>query len=383
MIYFDNAATTQASEAVAAKVSDILLNQYYNPASVSALGLAAENQLRRCTEIISRGIHCQPEEVYYTSGGTEGDNWAIFGTAKGYQRSGKHLITTQTEHPAVKNAMKVLEGQGYQVTWLAVDKQGKISMEELSDAITPETILTSIILVNNETGAVQYAQAIGKCIKEKNPNTLFHVDAVQAFGKYPIDVQKMKIDLLTMSGHKIHGPKGVGMLYMRRGLKVAPLIVGGGQQRGQRAGTENTAGVAGLCVAAESCFSNMEENAQQVMRVKQALYDGIIENITDVRYNGGGITLDSPYVLNMTFTGVKSEVLLHALEQKEIYVSAGSACDSKKKTASGVLMAMGYTPAEIEGSIRFSFSAYNTVEEAQRCVEALCEVVPMLRKFNR
>ena len=383
MIYFDNAATTRASDGVAKKVSEILLNQYYNPASVSALGLLAEKEMRRCTDVLSRGIHCQSDEIYITSGGTEGDNWAVFGTAKGYRRSGRHLITTKTEHPAVKNAVKALEEDGYEVTWLGVDNNGKVSLKELSEAVRSDTILVSVILVNNETGVIQDVAAIGKCMKEKNPGTLFHVDAVQAFGKYPIDVAKMKIDLLTMSGHKIHGPKGVGMLYMRRGLKVAPLIVGGGQQRGQRAGTDNTSGAAGLCVAAEECLHKLEENAKHVLEIKQSLYESIVSEIPDVRLNGGGMDVDSPYVLNMTFSGVKSEVLLHALEEKEIYVSAGSACDSKKKTASPVLMAMGYTPNEIEGSIRFSFSAGNTVAQAQTCAQALKEIVPMLRKFNR
>lgn len=382
MIYFDNAATTMASEAVADKVWDMLCKHYYNPASVSAKGLEVDMELRHASQVLSRGINCKSSEVYFTSGGTEGDNWLIFGTAKGYKRSGNHLITTEVEHPAVKNAMKALEEEGFLVTWLSVNKEGKIDLSELAKAIRPETLLVSCILANNETGVLQDAEAIGKCIKEQNPNTLFHMDAVQAFGKYPIDVKKMKIDLLTMSGHKIHGPKGVGMVYMRQGLKLAPFIVGGGQQQGQRAGTENTAGVMGLSVAAEQCFLNMEANAEKVREVKKTLYEGIAE-IPDVRLNGGGLFVDSPYVLNLTFSGVKSEVLLHALEAKEIYVSAGSACDSKKKTASPVLLAMGYTAKDIEGSIRFSFSAYNTVAEARECIEALKEIVPLLRKINR
>ena len=206
MIYFDNAATTRALPAVAEKMSTMLCEQYGNPASVSAMGLAAEKEIRNAAEIIARGIRCKYDEVFFTSGGTEGDNWAIYGTAEGYKRQGQHFITTEIEHPAVKNPMKLLEEKGAEVTWLKVDRQGHISLEELANAIRPDTVLVSTILVNNETGTVQDAAAIGKLIKEKNPQCLYHVDAVQAFGKYPIDVEKMKIDLLTMSGHKIHGP---------------------------------------------------------------------------------------------------------------------------------------------------------------------------------
>ena len=333
MIYFDNAATTRALPAVAEKMSTMLCEQYGNPASVSAMGLAAEKEIRNAAEIIARGIHCKYDEVFFTSGGTEGDNWAIYGTAEGYKRQGQHFITTEIEHPAVKNPMKLLEEKGAEVTWLKVDRQGHISLEELANAIRPDTVLVSTILVNNETGTVQDAAAIGKLIKEKNPQCLYHVDAVQAFGKYPIDVEKMKIDLLTMSGHKIHGPKGVGMLYMRKGLKVKPLMLGGGQQRGQRPGTENGPGAAALGVACDEAFKSMKESIA--------------------------------YVLNVTFKGLRSEVLLHALESKGIVVSAGSACDSKKKVGSPVLTAMGLPFSEIEGAIRFSFCRYNTVEEAK------------------
>ena len=257
-----------------------------------------------------------------------------------------------------------------------------ISLEELANAIRPDTILVSTILVNNETGVIQDAAAIGKLIKEKNPNTLYHVDAVQAFGKYPIDVQKMKIDLLTMSGHKIHGPKGVGMVYMRKGLKVRPFILGGGQQKGQRAGTENGAGVAGLGVAADVAFRSMKESIEHVKEVKKTLMDGILA-MPDTQVNGDGLEEASPYVLNVTFKGLRSEVLLHSLESKGIFVSAGSACDSRKKIGSPVLTAMGMPFEEIEGAVRFSFCRYNTVEEAKECLKALEETVPFLRKINR
>ena len=383
MIYFDNAATTRASEQVAEKVTEMLCHNFGNPASVNKLGLQVEKEIKKTTEILSRGIHCKINEIYYTSGGTEGDNWAIFGTAEGYQRQGKHLITTKIEHPAVKKPMETLEQKGYDITWLSVDKKGKIDLEELKQSIRKDTILVSIILINNETGVIQDVEKIGKIIKQQNENTLFHVDAVQAFGKYAIDVEKMNIDWLTMSAHKINGPKGVGMLYKRQGLKVKPYILGGGQQQGQRSGTENGAGVAGLGVAADICFQNMKKNQQTIFDVKRTLAEGILNGIADVQINGDTLEQSSPYVLNVTFKGLRSEVLLHALESKDIFVSAGSACDSKKKVGSPVLTAMGLPFNEIEGAVRFSFCQYNTVEEAQECVKQLKEIVPFLRKYNR
>lgn len=382
MIYFDNAATTRALPEAVEKMAHMLCEEYGNPASVSAMGLAVEKEIKKAAESIARGIHCSPDEVFFTSGGTEGDNWAIYGTAEGYRRQGRHFITTQIEHPAVKNPMKKLEEEGAEVTWLGVDRQGHISLAELEAAIRPDTVLVSVILVNNETGTVQDAAAIGKLIKEKNPGTLFHLDAVQAFGKYPINVEKMKADLLTMSGHKIHAPKGTGMLYMRKGLKVKPLMLGGGQQRGQRPGTENGPGAAALGVAAEMAFSSLQESIEAVREVKKILLDGILA-MPDTQLNGDGLETASPYVLNVTFKGLRSEVLLHALESKGIVVSAGSACDSKKKVGSPVLTAMGLPFAEIEGAVRFSFCRHNTADEARECLKVLEELVPFLRKYNR
>ena len=382
MIYFDNAATTRALPEVAEKMTYMLCENFGNPASVSVMGLEVEKEIRKAANILANGIGAKEEEIFFTSGGTEGDNWAIYGTTEGYARAGKHLITTKIEHPAVTSPMKALEEKGYDVTWLSVDCKGHISMEELADAIRADTILVSIILVNNETGTIQNAEEIGKLVKQKNPDTLFHIDAVQAFGKYPIDVQKMKVDLLTMSGHKIHGPKGVGMLYMRKGLKVRPLLLGGGQQKGQRAGTENGAGVAALGVAADMAFRGLQENIVHVKEVKKTLLDGILE-MPDTQLNGDDLDTASPYVLNVTFKGVRSEVLLHSLESKGIFVSAGSACDSRKKNGSHVLTAMGLPFEEIEGAVRFSFCRYNTVEEAKECLQVLKEIVPFLRRMNR
>lgn len=383
MIYFDNAATTRAADEVAERVRYMLLENFGNPSAQSMMGVRAENELNDARKIMAKAINALPEEIYFTSGGTEDDNWAIFGTAEGYKRSGKHMITTSIEHPAVSEPMERLRQKGWEVTVLDVDKNGYIDLDALRDSIREDTVLVSIILVNNEVGTIQDASAVGKLIKEKNPNTLFHADAVQAFGKYPIDVRKMNIDMLSMSGHKIHGPKGVGFFYMKKGLKVRPIIYGGGQERGQRSATENTPGIAGLAKAVELAMENMEKSHNTVMEIKKTLADGILKEIPKTHINGPSIEEASPYVLNVSFNGLRSEVLLHSLEESEIYVSAGSACSSKKKGGSHVLRSLGLSEERIEGAIRFSFCRYNTVDEAAACLEILKEKTAFLRKYMR
>ena len=383
MIYFDNAATTRAADEVAERVRYMLLENFGNPSAQSMMGVRAENELNDARKIMAKSINALPEEIYFTSGGTEDDNWAIFGTAEGYKRSGKHIITTSIEHPAVAEPMERLRQKGWDITVLDVDKNGYIDLDALRDSIREDTVLVSIILVNNEVGTIQDAAAVGKLIKEKNPNTLFHADAVQAFGKYPIDVRKMNIDMLSMSGHKIHGPKGVGFFYMKKGLKVRPIIYGGGQERGQRSATENTPGIAGLAKAVELAMENMEKSHNTVMEIKKTLADGILKEIPKTHINGPSIEDASPYVLNVSFNGLRSEVLLHALEEKEVYVSAGSACSSKKKGGSHVLRSLGLSEERIEGAIRFSFCRYNTVDEAAACLEILKEKTAFLRKYMR
>lgn len=383
MIYFDNAATTRAADEVAERVRYMLLENFGNPSAQSMMGVRAENELTNARKIMAKSINALPEEIYFTSGGTEDDNWAIFGTAEGYKRSGKHIITTSIEHPAVAEPMERLRQKGWDITVLDVDKNGYIDLDALRDSIRDDTVLVSIILVNNEVGTIQDVAAVGKLIKEKNPKTLFHVDAVQAFGKYPIDVRKMGIDMLSMSGHKIHGPKGVGFFYMKKGLKVRPIIYGGGQERGQRSATENTPGIAGLAKAVELAMENMDASHEKVMEVKRTLAEGILRDIPKTHINGPSIEEASPYVLNVSFNGLRSEVLLHALEEKEVYVSAGSACSSKKKGGSHVLRSLGLSEERIEGAIRFSFCRYNTVDEAAACLEILKEKTAFLRKYMR
>lgn len=383
MIYFDNAATTRAADEVAERVRYMLLENFGNPSAQSMMGVRAENELNDARKVMAKSINALPEEIYFTSGGTEDDNWAIFGTAEGYKRSGKHIITTSIEHPAVAEPMERLRQKGWDITVLDVDKNGYIDLDALRDSIRDDTVLVSTILINNEVGTIQDASAVGKLIKEKNPNTLFHADAVQAFGKYPIDVRKMGIDMLSMSGHKIHGPKGVGFFYMKKGLKVRPIIYGGGQERGQRSATENTPGIAGLAKAVELAMENMDASHEKVMEVKRTLAEGILRDIPKTHINGPSIEEASPYVLNVSFNGLRSEVLLHSLEESEIYVSAGSACSSKKKGGSHVLRSLGLSEERIEGAIRFSFCRYNTVDEAEACLEILKEKTAFLRKYMR
>ena len=383
MIYFDNAATTRALDEVADKVKYMLLENFGNPSSQNMAGVNAENEVIKARKIIAASINAEPDEIYFTSGGTESDNWAIFGTAKGYIRSGKHMITTAIEHPAVLQPMRELEKNGWDITILGVDEKGYINIDELKAAIREDTILVSTILINNETGTIQNAEEISKAIKSVNPHTLYHVDAVQAYGKYPINVKKMGIDMLSVSGHKVHGPKGVGFFYMKKGLKVKPIIFGGGHERGQRSGTENTPSIVGLAEAVKIDMAEMDKAIEHVTAVKKTLADGILNNIPMTYINGPSLEEGSPYVLNIGFEGLRSEVLLHSLEEKEIYVSAGSACNSKKKGASTVLSALGIDEKRIEGAIRFSFCRYNTVEEAEQCIEILKEKVAFLRKYMR
>ena len=383
MIYFDNAATTRALDEVADKVKYMLLENFGNPSSQNMAGVNAENEVIKARKIIAASINAEPDEIYFTSGGTESDNWAIFGTAKGYIRSGKHMITTAIEHPAVLQPMRELEKNGWDITILGVDEKGYINIDELKAAIREDTVLVSTILINNETGTIQNAEEISKAIKGVNPHTLYHVDAVQAYGKYPINVKKMGIDMLSVSGHKVHGPKGVGFFYMKKGLKVKPIIFGGGHERGQRSGTENTPSIVGLAEAVKIDMAEMDKAVEHVKLVKKTLAEGILNSIPMTYINGPSIEEGSPYVLNIGFEGLRSEVLLHSLEEKEIYVSAGSACNSKKKGASTVLSALGIDEKRIEGAIRFSFCRYNTVEEAEQCIEILKEKAAFLRKYMR
>lgn len=382
-VYFDSAATGKVLPEAVETMVKAMTEVYGNPSSASILGIEAGNVLKKSQEDIARLINAEPSEIYFTSGGTEGDNWAIFGTAYGYKRSGKHIITTNTEHPAINLPLEALKEEGFEIEKIGVDEKGYIDIEELKSKIRKDTILVSVILANNETGTVQDIEKIGQAVKEVNNDTLLHADAVQAFGKMKIDVKNSKIDMLSASGHKFGAPRGTGIFYMKKGLKVKPLMYGGGQQLNQRPGTENVAGAAAIAKAAEVCYKNLEENNEKIREIKKYIADRVLTEIPNTFINGDSIEKASPYVLNIGFMGLRSEVLLHALEAEGIYVSAGSACNSKKKVRSSVLSAMGKSDEEIEGSIRLSFSKFNTMEEAEYAVEKLKEQAALLRRFNR
>ena len=298
------------------------------------------------------------------------------------RQTGNHIITSAVEHPAVSAPLAFLEEQGFRITRLPVNKEGLVDVNELEEAITPETILVSIMYVNNEIGAVEPVEEIGRRIKAKNPKTYFHVDAIQAFGKYRIYPKRMGIDMLSVSGHKIHGPKGSGFLYIDEKVKIRPLILGGGQQNGMRSGTDNVPGIAGLAKSAEIVYRHFDEQTAQMRACKHRLIEGLRE-LDDVVIHGMPEEEGAPQIVNASFLNVRSEVLLHTLEERQIYVSAGSACSSHKRAGSPTLTAIGASKAEMESAVRFSFSEFTTLEQIDYTLDTLREVLPMLRRFTR
>ncbi len=380
MIYFDNAATTKPSEGVIKKLSEELFETYGNPATGSPLGRSAEAKIKEAAKLIGRYLGAQGEEIFFTSGGTESDNWAIYGAAQAKKRTARHIISSVAEHDAVLKPLEVLAQKGFEVELLGVDSSGRISLKELEEAIRPDTALVSIMAQNNETGVINPLAEIGSIIKELNPKTLFHTDAVQGFGKSIINVNRAKIDLLSISGHKLHAPKGSGALYIRKGTRILPLIIGGGQQRGFRAGTENPPMAVSLAEAAREAYENFD--LSKILKLKQRLWEDIKTNIPDAVINGAGIEYDSPYVLNISIPGIRSEVLLNSLFAKNVIASAGSACHSKKDLGSSVLKSMGLSNERIGSAIRFSFCKYNTLEEVQEAARIFIEQAKILKSVN-
>lgn len=380
--YFDNSATTKCSAKVAELMTKVLLEDYGNPSSLHLKGVDAEDYIKEARSRICKTMKINDNELIFTSGGTESNNLAIIGAAMANKRRGNHLITTKIEHAAVGSPMKFLEEQGFTVTYLDVDKDGIISLEELEQAITPETILVSIMYVNNEIGAVEPIEEAARIIKEKNQNTLFHVDAIQAYGKYQIYPKRMGIDMMSVSGHKIHGPKGIGFLYVKEKTKLKPIIYGGGQQKGMRSGTENVPGAAGLGQAAMEAYENFSEKQDYLYQLKQAFLDGI-EEFEWAHVNGKTGRDSAPHIVSVSFDNVRSEVLLHTLEDRNIFVSAGSACSSNKPAVSATLQAIKIKKEYLDSTVRFSFSTENTLEEVDYCLEVLEEIVPVLRRYTR
>ena len=344
--------------------------------------MQAEEYVRHAREVIAKTLKVTPKEIFFTSGGTESDNLALRGAAYANARQGKHLITTSIEHPAILNTMQYLEQQGFEVTYLPVDENGKIRLSDLEAAIRPDTILVSIMHTNNEIGALEPIAEAGELIKRVNPNTLFHVDAVQGYGKAKILPKRMKIDMLSVSGHKIHGPKGIGFLYVGDRVKIRPIVFGGGQERGLRSGTENVPAIAGLGVAAERIYTGFEEKIDRMYTLREHFIEEVTK-IPGVHVNGHTDRSNAPHIVSVSTEGVRAEVLLHALEDKEIYVSAGSACSSNKPSVSHTLKSIGLKPELLDATIRFSFCVETTEEEIDYAVKEMAALVPMLQKYTR
>lgn len=380
--YLDNSATTPVFPEVAELVMKIMTQDYGNPSSMHRKGYDAEQYIKESKDIFAKILKVNEKEIFFTSGGTEADNMAVIGAAMANRRSGNHIITTKIEHPAIKSPMKYLEERGFKVDYLSVDSNGIISLEELKSLMTDQTILVSIMHVNNEMGAVEPLEEAAALIKECNPKCLFHVDDIQGFGKLRIYPKKWKIDMLSVSGHKIHGPKGTGMLYVSEQVKMVPIIYGGGQQTGMRSGTENVPGIAGMGIAAQMIYADIKETTQELYRLKR-IFTGEVVKIPDVTVNGYTDERSAPHIVSVSVKGVRSEVLLHALEEKGVYVSAGSACASNKPAVSETLKAISLGKELLESTVRFSFSVHTTEEEIRYALKVMEEVIPMLRKFVR
>lgn len=377
MIYFDNAATTVPYDEVIEEVSSVMKNYFGNPSSAHKLGLIAERKLNEYRETLAKTINATKDEIIFTSGGSESNNFLI----RGFLKEKGHIITSNIEHPSILNLCKELELEGYRVTYLKVNNEGIIDLEEFKEALSKDTILVTLMYINNEIGSIQPIKEVGNILKDYS-KVKFHVDAIQAYGKIKIDVKGCNIDLMSCSGHKIHGPKGIGMAYMKKGLNPKPLIFGGAQEMGKRAGTENLASIGGFAKAANIINLNIKDNYEKVLKIKEAFIDGV-KDIEGVKINSKISEFSSPYILNLSFKGLRGEVFLHMLEEKEIYVSTGSACSSKDKKYSHVLKAIGLSNDEIEGTIRFSFNEFNTENEVNETLEAIKTSLKFLRRVKR
>lgn len=377
-IYLDNAATTKPCPTAVRAVLECMEN-FGNPSSLHGIGIAAEKRIKTARQDIARKLGVSPSEIYFTSGGTESDNIAIFGAARKMKKRGRHIVTTSIEHPAVLECMKALEDEGFEVSYLEPDKTGAISLKELDSVLREDTVLVSIMHVNNETGVMQPVDKVRGLLEQKAPHALFHSDAVQSFGKTELRPKEWGIDLLSISGHKIHAPQGIGVLYCRVN-KLHPIIFGGGQQEGLRPGTENLPGIYALGETVREI--DVVKNSKHLHALRGLLKDEITKKIENVKINGADDN-NAGSVLNVSFPGIRSEILLHVLEARGIYVSTGSACSSHKPQKSHVLTAMGCSAAETDSAVRFSFSHMNTTEEIIRTAEVLAEEVPRLRRIMR
>lgn len=386
-IYFDHAASTKVYEVVAKKMHDSYKENYGNASSLHRMGMNAEDAIFDAKNLIASVLKVDEKDIYITSGGTESNNMAVMGIAKAYHRSGKHIVTSAFEHPAVLNVCKALEEEGFEVTYIQPNEAGIITIDEVEKNIREDTILVSIMHVNNEIGTIQDIEGIGKCIKRKNVNTMFHVDGVQGFLKFPVDLKKAKVDAYSISGHKVHGPKGVGVLYKRKNVKMKALFFGGSQEANMRPGTYNTQGVVGLYEAIKIEKNEIEEHYKKVYDLKKIFIAKMEEKLPKWTINSlisnGEIQKEvaSPYIISCRNPGIKGEVVLHALEDKGIYVSTGSACSSKKLNVSHVLTAIGLSDIESDKTIRISLDASSTKEEIETLVNELVTIDQMFGRF--
>lgn len=389
-IYLDNAATTKVYPSVCEKMVEVMSKDYGNPSSLHMKGFTAEQYVKEARKNIASVMKTDEKEIVFTSGGTESNNMAIIGAAMANKRRGKHLITTSIEHASVYNPFIWLEEQGFEVTYLPVDHHGVVSLEALEAALREDTILVSVMAVNNEIGTIQPLDEIGAVIKKKSPEILFHVDAIQGFGKIELYPSKLRIDLMSVSGHKLHGPKGIGFLYIKNKVKVQPLILGGGQQKDMRSGTENVPGIAGLGEAVCRVFENFKDKQRNLYALREQFVsrleqmdgvkiNGFAHQVSDVNLHQG----PAPHVVSVSFENIRAEVLLHALEERGIYVSSGSACSSNHPAISGTLKAVGTEKKYLDATIRFSLCYDTTEEELNTCCEVLEALLPMLRRFTR
>nr|WP_302134543.1 cysteine desulfurase family protein [uncultured Schaedlerella sp.] len=382
-VYLDNSATTRCYPEVGELVYKVMCRDYGNPSSMHRKGVEAEHYVKESKEILARLLKVNAKEIFFTSGGTESDNLALIGTARAARRSGNHLITSAIEHPAILNTMRHLEEEeGFRVTYLPVDANGQIKLEALRDALCKDTVLVSVMYVNNEVGAVQPVEQAARIVKSYNPAILFHTDAVQGFGKYRIYPKRLGLDLLSASGHKIHGPKGIGFLYINERVKITPIVYGGEQQKNVRSGTENVPGIAGIGLASKMIYRDLDMKVALMRELKEHFLEGVTK-IPNTTIHGLTDENSAPHIISVGFAGVRSEVLLHALEEKGIYVSSGSACASNHPAVSGVLKGIGAAREYLDATLRFSMSEFTTKEEIDYTLETLYNCVPVLRKFTR
>ena len=379
--YLDNSATTKTDIKVLEAINDFNEKYYANPSAIHRFGYLVEEEIKKATSYVASVFNVEDSEIIWTSGGTESNNLAIYAYANSYKKNGKGIITTKIEHPSVLKVCEKLSEEGFDATYLSVDSNGHISLDELRDKINDDTILVSIMHTNNEIGSVQNIADIGKLIKEKNNKTAFHVDFVQGFGKNVIDCKKQDIDFLSISAHKIHGPKGVGILYKNKNYRIMPLLLGGGQQMGLRSGTLNTTGIIGTACATKLCYGNINEERNKLLRIRDNLLDRLAElskKYDNIYINTKKSDGFAPHIVSVSFKGIRSEVMVHALEEKEIYVSSGSACSSHSKKESATLKSIGLNNELMDSTIRVSLGRYNTTDDIDLFMSEIDRLIPIL-----